>query len=292
MKTQEPIAEDDGDPVGIESTPEQTRAKGLELTARGYTVVRHVFVQNHDAPRPSVLGVMVKERRHRALVLYLLVLCWWPWLQKNHKPLTADVWIRALTATGPARGKALTWSPSTLSRAWKDLEQLGLIEPTKRIGRLTAIIPRREDGHKPYVAPSGEKKDWANTYFTVPDEFWTEQHFATLSPSALAVLLIILKETTQKPDTPLRRESMPDWYGISGKTVQKGIDELKALGLVHIREAVVSAPLSPNGITRQYFYSLTGPYGGEARRARQRLANRKRKARAKKAAAALASVTP
>ncbi|HEY5857288.1 MAG TPA: ArsR family transcriptional regulator [Aldersonia sp.] len=289
MNTQDATVESEPGQGGEPITPQETRAAALGLTVRGYMVVRQVFVQNYDAPRPSTLGEMTRKRRHRALVLYLLVLCWWPWLNTNYHPLTADVWISGLTATGPNKRRALTWSPSTLSRAWKDLEDLGLIEKRERDGRLTTITPRREDGKAAYVAPSGEKKDWLNTYFTIPDEFWTEEYFGTLNLPALAVLLIILKETTKKPDTPLRRTSMPEWYGISGKTVQKGLDELNAVGLLHERVEVVRAPLSPNGITRHYHYSLTGAFGRESRRARQRVANRKRRNRAKKKAARAAA---
>lgn len=257
-------------------TPQETRAYGLGLAVRGYTVVRHVFVQNHDEPRPSLLGHLVKARRHRALVLYLLVLCWWPWLKDNYEPLPGDAWLRALTVTGPNSARALTWSPSTLSRTWADLEELGLIEKRTRDGRRTLITPRREDAAAHYTAPSGQR-DWLNTYFTLPDEFWTDEHFAKLSLPALAVLLIILKETTQKSDVALPRVAMPAWYGISGKTIQKGLDELRKIGLLHERTEIVRAPMSANGITRRQYYSLTGPFGRGSRRARQNAAKRSRR---------------
>lgn len=278
MNKQVPDPALDGDEDAVDgaqapATPAETRQAGLDLAVRRYAVYRKILVQYRADPRPSTLGTMTRERRHRALVLYLLLVAWWPWLQTQRVPLSGDTWIRALTATGPARSKALTWSPSTLSRAWADLEALNLIEARKREGRFTRVIPRREDGAEPYAPPSGVKGNRDDEYFTIPDAFWTEEYFATLSLPALAALLIIAKETTQKKSIWLPRASMTDWYGISGRTIQTGIAELKAINLVKDYTSVVPAPLSPNGITRRVEYSLTGDFGGEARRAQQKKAS-------------------
>jgi DNA-binding transcriptional regulator YhcF (GntR family) len=292
MTTQHGLPPDDGDEAKMSATPEATRAAGLRLSARGYSTIRHVLVQNHEDPRPSVLGEMVRKRRHRALVLYLELLTWWPWLKSNHQPLSADVWIRSLTAADSASSRALTWSPSTLSRTWRELEELGLIEPRRRSGRLTRVTPRREDGQGTYIAPSGGK-DKGDRYFVLPDGFWVEGWFATLSFPALATLLILLKETSNKPETWLPREKMSDWYGISGRTVQKGLTELEERGLVKKRSEVVAAPLSPNGITRRVHYSLTGPFSLDTRMSLRRTAAKARnKRREQFESSDSASVTP
>ena len=99
-------------------SPGATREKLLSWSPRRYSVNRFVLVQQPDEtkPRPSTVGVLTKGRHHRALVLYLLLLTWWPWLSLRHTPLAAEVWVRALTAEGPGTANALTWSPSTLSR--------------------------------------------------------------------------------------------------------------------------------------------------------------------------------
>ena len=270
-------ADADFEEVDAVASPGDTRAEGLRLAARGYAIIRHVLVQNFDGPRPSTLGIMVRKRRHRALVLYLELLTWWPWLSENFQPLGSEVWIRSLTATGPEKSRALTWSPSTLSRTWRELEDMNLIEPRQRSGRLTQIVPRREDGADPYTAPTGGENDW---YFVLPDDFWADEWFATLSLPALATLLILLKETSpKKPDTQLPRDRMPDWYGISGKTVQKGLSELQASGLAKVRTEVVKAPLSPSGYTRRVHYALAGPFSCENRKLLQKRADQARRAR-------------
>src|SRR6218665_3953850 len=119
---------------------------------------------------------MVTGRRHRELLLYMLLVSCWSWRGENREPLAAATWIRALTAQG-----GITWSASTLSRSWKRLEDLGLIEKRER-----------EDGTEAYTAPAGRDDRW-NTYFVIPDEFWTTEVFAKLSLPALAVLLVVAK---------------------------------------------------------------------------------------------------
>lgn len=259
----------------IESaTPEDTRREMTRLAARGYVQLRHVLVQKPEGDRRgSTLGTVVHMRKHRALVLYLLLLTCWPWLEKNHEPLAAGTWIRALTAKG-----GLTWSPSTLSRAWADLEELGLIEERTREGRSVRVTPRREDGGAPYEAPGG-RTDWANAYFVVPDGLWKDEYFAKLRLPGLAMLLVIAKETNKKSEMYLPYSKADEWYGLSPKTVQNGLKELDKLGLLHKREEYVKAPLSKTGMTIRTWYSLTGDFGGDARASLQKRARSERSKR-------------
>ncbi|PFG44960.1 hypothetical protein ATJ97_0237 [Georgenia soli] len=166
----------------------------LRLVPRDYFQLRGVLVQlpkGNGADRSSTLARMVTGRRHRALLLYLLLLTCWPWLESRREPLPATAWVRALTATD--RG-APTWSPSTLSRVWAELEELGLIEKREREGRAVRVRPRREDGREAYDAPGG-RRDLMNTYFVLPLDFWRDETFAKLTLPGLAMLLIIAKET-------------------------------------------------------------------------------------------------
>lgn len=252
----------------------------LRLSARGYVQIRHILVQlpDEDKPRPSTVGRAVRERRHRALLLYLLLLTCWPWLEKNREPLAASVWIRALT---PPKGGGLTWSPSTLSRAWLDLENMGLLTPRARIGRSSLVAPRREDGAETYDAPGGRTDRW-NSYFALPDAFWTDGIFAQLSLPGLAMLLIIAKETSAKKEMYLPFSKAPDWYGLSPKSAQNGIADLTAHGLLSRREETISAPLSPTGSTTRVWYSLTGDFGRDARTALRKKAMKERNTRLKR----------
>lgn len=252
------------------ATPEQTREAMTTLSRRRYTQIRSILVQlpERGAPRASTVSKMLHGRKHRALLLYLLLLTCWPWLEERRNPLEGSIWIRALTSKS-----GLTWTPSTLSRTWAELADLGLVELPKKEGRLRRPRPRREDGAADYDVPGG-RRDRYNAYFSLPDEFWTEGLFAKLSLPALVMLLVIAKETNSKKtkEVWLPYEHMPEWYGISAKSAQKGITELLAERLLKRRPDVRPAPLSPTGSTTHMYYSLTGVYGHTSRAARRKKA--------------------
>ena len=255
-------------------SPSETRAEMLRLSARGYTQLRHVLVQLPDTedPRSSTLARMVSQRKHRALVLYLLLLACWHWLAERRDPVQGDVWIRALTTS-----KGLTWTGSTLSRAWGDLETLGLVE-RNREERLLRVVPRREDAADAYDPPRGRTDRW-NAYFVLPDTFWLDEYFAQLSLPALAMLLVVAKETNAKAEAWLAYDKCEEWYGLKPQTAQKGLKELQAAGLLHRRIEKLKAPLSPTGWTVRMWYSLTGDFGYEARKALRKRAAGERQSR-------------
>lgn len=261
---------DDGEEIAAAS-PEETRAALAGL--RGYTQVRHIFVQMPTGDRASTLAKFVSERKHRALLLYLMLLMCWPWLSVQKHPLPAATWVRALTTR-----RGLTWSPSTLSRAWSDLEGMGLIE-RESVGRGVRVVPRREDGESEYEAPGG-RRDRLNTYFVLPDSFWRDELFSELTLPGLAMLLLIAKETSDKTEVWFPLDKLPEWYGIKRRTAQNGISDLEAHGLLHRRYETVKAPLSPTGKTTRIWYSLTGAYGHESRRALQARAAKERRRKA------------
>lgn len=247
------------------------------LSARGYTQIRHILVQlpERDKARASTLAKMMHGRKHRALLLYILLLTCWPWLEKQWKPLEGKVWIRALSASG-----APTWSASTLSRAWADLIDLGLVEK-RRENRLVRVAPRREDGGDAYDAPGGRRDRW-NAYFSLPDTFWNEEIFAKLSLPGLVMLLVVAKETSRQSSVWLTYDNAEEWYGIKPKSAQNGLEELRRLKLVTRTAKTVSAPLAPDGKTVHMHYALTGDFGHDARRALQARAEKATKKRQKK----------
>lgn len=261
------------------SSPTDTRAFMTKLAGRGYSQFRHILVQlpDEDKPRASTLSRMVTGRRHRELLLYMLLISCWTWLSKQDEPLPAGAWTRALTAPG-----SLTWSPSTLSRAWKHLEELGLIEEREREDRLVRVTPRREDAQEAYTPPGGRDDRW-NTYFTIPDVFWHDEWFAKLTMPALAVLLVVAKETSYQDECRFTYNRMDAWYGLKARTVQTGVKELRDAGLLFTREETISAPLSATGKTIQVHYSLTGEFSYASRIAMQKKAQAELRAREKKA---------
>lgn len=248
-----------------------------KLAGRGYSQFRNILVQlpDEDKPRASTLSRMVTQRRHRELLLYMLLVTCWPWLSKQDEPLPAGAWTRALTASG-----GLTWSSSTLSRAWKHLEELGLVEKREREHRLVRVTPRREDSDEAYTAPGGRSDRW-NMYFTIPDVFWLDEWFAKLSLPALAVLLVVTKETSYQNECWFTYGRMDAWYGLKARSVQAGVKELRDLGLLVTREETISAPLSATGKTTQVYYALNDEFSLSSRTAMQKKARAELKAREK-----------
>jgi hypothetical protein len=247
----------------IEATPSDTRSDFLRVSGSGYTVVRQHFVQfDSSLSRPGMLSTMVSERKHRALVLYLLLLTVWPYL-RTRDPFSSAIWIRALSSS-----KGAQWNRSELSKAWTQLVQLGLVQ-RERDGRFSRIQPMREDAQQAYKAPSGIKKTWSEAYFTLPGEFWTDEWFARLNLAELAVLLIVAKETTTKDEMYVTEERVADWYGISPNTLRKGVQGLERKGLLKRRPERRKAPLTSLGYTIRWWYSLTGPFSPAERRKAQ-----------------------
>lgn len=102
--------------------------------------------------------------------------------------------------------------------------------------------------------------------------FWNEEIFARLTLPGLAMLLIIAKETNVKKEVWFTYEQAAGWYGMSAKSVQNGIGNLRNHKLVHTREQTILAPLSKTGLTSRTWYSLTGDFGHEARQAMRKKA--------------------
>ena len=269
------------------ASPADTREELLRVSGRRYTVLRHIFRQmpNDAKHRPSVLGPMVTDRKRRSVQLYLLLLTTWSWLEKQDRPLPAAVWARALSTD---RGRQ--WTPTHVSAAWTDLESRGLVS-RRRLARGVLIEPRREDGKAAYTKPGLSKSDRLETYFVLPPEFWTEEWFERLTMPGLAMLLIIAGETSDKEEVWLTNEDAASWYGLSARSVESGIEDLRACGLLEERVEWIKAPLSAVGSTKRHWYRLTGPFSSQSRSTLQREAQAEFKARTGKRSATKASKT-
>lgn len=241
------------------ATPESTREAIIRSTGSGYAPVRHVFVQKHEGKsRASTLGRLVKERKRRELILYLLVLTAWD-ADQRRSPWPAAVWLRALTVRQTPN---LTWSRSSLSETWTSLVKLKLITRRRELRR-SRITPRREDRKDVYLRPDGQSTE--NLYFTLPGEFWTNLWFDRLSLAGVAVLLILLKETNREAEFHLTYAETASWYGVSETTAKKGYKELVAMGLADYRDDVRRSNYTEDGLTTKRYYRLLGAFSTQAR---------------------------
>lgn len=257
-------------PPGGKPTPSPVRTRDWLLYGRpsGYTQIRHVLVQAEgpDGSHPGPLAKLVRDRRHRELLLYLLLLASWPALERRYEkgtaPLGAKVWMRALEDP-----EAPTWTRSTMSRSWGRLEdpELNLVTSTRK-GRRRKVLPRREDGLEEYSSPEG-RDAVEHYYFLLPHEFWTDRTFARLTLPELAMFLILLKQTNKEEPFSFTFDRVQEWYGISRRTAINGINGLKRHRLVDVTHGWVDEPDSDEGVVPLLSYALTGPYSHSARRA-------------------------
>jgi hypothetical protein len=188
----------------------------------------------------------VRERRHFALLLYLLLHCIAraePW--DAHYP--AATWARALDKVGPG-------GESAVSRSWAFLEELKLIE-TVRSERIVRAYLRTEDGKdKPYAR--------SRDFFYFPLAFFRDDWHRELRLPGLAVLLIALNKSRLRtaPWFQLRTEPESAWYGISSATLQRGLDELRDHDLLHIHPRQVRDERARYGTTTVNEYLLRGAF--------------------------------
>jgi hypothetical protein len=250
----------DETPDAVAATPQETRQTYLARSKAGYAKVRHTFIQAPPgASGGSTPGTLSQfGRNHRAAVLYLALLTNWPWLVRETIPRASGAWIRFLSSDLPG---ALTWTEQSLSHAWKTLEGMGLIARPRQ-GRLLNVQPRREDGKADYVTPTGKNSD---LYFVVPDQFWLDELHATLSWPALAVLLVLLKETGGRESAELRVDRADQYYGISRTTVESGLTELRKRHLLSSRDRFVKDVDTGDGRRRASIHTLLGPFSMQAR---------------------------
>ena len=130
---------------------------------------------------------------------------------------------------------------AVISRTWRRLDQKYGLVTRGKTGRRAVFTSTREDGSREaYTAPSG--RDIDNRYFQIPFAYWTdaEAWYSTLTLAAKTMLLI---SSTLKPGFILPTERVPEWYGVSTETAQRGLKELRDVGLISRSTSYKETPL-------------------------------------------------
>jgi hypothetical protein len=245
------------------ATAAETRAALLKRSRRDFAPINKLFVQAGPgtASRHAPLSTFVRRRDLRALRAELLLLGiissgdsedgW-------SATLPIPVWARAFDTTRHATGpSAATAVSKTLAR----LEARRLIKRERRgRERKIRVTLLREDGSgAPYTRPGKGNSD---RFLRLPHAYWLEGWYEKLDLSATAMLLVALHE---KPGFRLPTEHVPDWYGWSADTAERGLAALLKLGLLEKTERLKKAPLSPTGLTKVNEYTLLAPFHRPAR---------------------------
>lgn len=253
--------------VSMDQPPVVTQEQRIDaLVARSRwqqgVPIRHGFVQRgpRTRPEPGPLKHLVAHHDDRAFDLYMLAR-----LIGKKEPfkveLEAGVWAGALGLRGPS-------GPATVSRAWRRLSDLKLVERGRK-GRLASVTLLREDGSgDPYtsLAPKGDP------WFEVPLEYWTDRWFERMDVPTKAMLLIAL---SLQDGFYLPSDKAGRWYGLSPDTAERGLTKLRELGLLDRKWQYKLTPLTAQGWTRVYHYTLKAPFGPKAARKRAAVVEKK-----------------
>lgn len=218
--------------------------------------IRNAFVQRHGSPdvEPGPLADLIRRRDQRALLLYLLILARAssaPWDVSQ----PAAVWARALNIAAESSGRA------AVSKAIGRLEGLQLIR-RERERRRAKLYPLREDGSGEAYEHPGDPTQ-GHGYFQLPFAFWTERWHEKLDLPAIAMLLILLS----LPDDPrLPVDQVPQWYGVSRATAERGLIQLRGEGLVSSHWIQHPDPLAPEGFRWDLHHQLHSPFDARSLR--------------------------
>lgn len=212
--------------------------------------IRSSFVQQgtRGSRTAGPLASFVGARDEVALDLFLLVLAGAS-APPHDIMRAAQVWIRALNRSPNSKSSA-----SVLSRAWQRLEGRRLIA-RQREGRAVRISLLTEDGSgQAYTYPRGSGDE---LYFKLPFSYWRSGFHNTLTLRSKAMLLVAL---SLADDFSLPFERVPEWYGISADTAQRGISELEKAGLLRVTTGYKAAPLTAQGWTEDRRYSVSADF--------------------------------
>lgn len=244
-------------------SPEDTRKELFTAAKRGYVRLRKDFAQKSDKPRgDTVLSRLVRGHKERPLDLLLTVHALQPILDGS--PLPIGAWARLLRC-----------SDRTVRTALGYLEEGGLLRTSGKPS-LPEITLLRENGDGSPWTDAPDRSDGSRGFFTLPFDYWTAGTIDDLSLPGKAMLLIILKETqdpTAKRKTfVMALERAKDWYGISERTAERGLLQLRQAGLLGEKRQLVPDARHPLGRREEWHRVLTDPYGTAHREALRKAA--------------------
>jgi hypothetical protein len=263
MRPQDPTdSVDIEDEEPLPGTPHElvaaTRAALLQRTTRPFAPIRSTFVQapRKTAVRHGVLSQFVKNGDRRALDAYLMILA----LTSSGGPNGDDwttthpirVWARLFGTTLSAQENAAS---NAVSKILSRLEDRQLIQRARK-GRERKIQIRllREDGSgEAYTRP----RSAADPFLKLSHAYWLNGWIDKLNLPGLAMLLVALHE---RPRFNLATEHVPDWYGWSADTAERGFDELRSHGLLRVTRRKRFEAGSPTAFVWVNTYELLPPF--------------------------------
>ena len=235
----------------------ETVAALVTRSNRDAIPVRREFVQRKSGDGtslPGPLAAFVRANDRFGLLLYLLLLTC-----ASQKPYDvshhSSVWARALGLPEFNGATART----RVSKAWHRLIERQLVT-RERTRRSASLTPLKEDGSgDDYERPSSRFINIRHGLWTSgPLESEGPRWYDVLTLAELAVLLIALMNAD---DFALPAERVPDFYGVSADTFERGVRALQNHGLLDVSRSRKAAPLAPEGYTIENRHTLRPPFG-------------------------------
>jgi hypothetical protein len=250
------MTQHDGDESA--ANEEETRAALLTKSKRAFTPVNKLFVQappkSHSRHGPLAQFVRNRDLRGlRAELLLLGIISSGDGKEGWSATLAVPTWARAFDTTRDATAAS---AATGVSKILRRLEERRLIERERAgLKRKVRVTLLREDGSgQAYTRPGKGNTD---RFLRLSHRFWLDGWYERLDLPATAMLLVALHE---KLNFELPTERVPDWYGWSADTAERGLATLEQLGLLTHTTRLKKAPLSPTGLVKVNRYLLQEPF--------------------------------
>jgi len=246
-------------------------ASMLDQTARGGVPIRRAFLQRSqavDGTRASALASLVRARDEAALDAYLLIHA----MASSSAPFRT--WFPVSTWAQVA-GFDLYASPEAAKARWSKiatkLTRLNLVRRERSGNRMNYWLLNESGNGEDYLRP---RRLSHGSWFSIPHTYWTEGYDQSLNLAEKTMLLIALDQ----PDgSRLPYDQMPQWYGISAKTAERGLTSLVKKSFLEVEATMQIAPKSPTGWTEIRRYTALGPWSIDSRKSAIVQADRHRK---------------
>ena len=228
----------------------------------GYVPLAKIFCRPATTGDETTLSKLVRAHDVATLDLYQLVLVKAVSLRQGDLatgvgPYPARVWGRLL-GIGEMTGL------SALSRILRRAEFRQLLRREHR-GSGIVLYPLREEGDGgDYARPLGGRR---RPYLQIPLQYWKDGWDRLLTLPAKAMLLVLL---SREDWSVLPFDEVEDWYSITRETAEKGIRELKKVGLLEASVSQERRLLSVHVYDRVTRYRLQPPFGPLSDRAPRR----------------------
>ncbi len=181
-------------------------------------------------------------------------------LRRRSQPIA--VWARVFGLTATTTPESASSAATKVLRRLED-KKLITRERSGRERKIRVTLMREDCSGKPYTRPLGDTV--TERYLSLSNRYWLEGWHTRLDLPATAMLLVSLHEPSQ---FVLPTERVPEWYGWSADTAERGLATLNELGIITTTSRLKKAPLSPLGQTKINQYTLDPSWTTSARSTR------------------------